>query len=532
MAKTIRIAGASGFWGDSEIAVPQLLREPVDFITFDYLAEITMSILARARAKDPQTGYVSDFVPVVLRHAATFAARGIKVVANAGGVNPLACAQAIEAGLIKAGVALKVGVVTGDDLIERAPALRAQGATEMFSGEAMPAEVLSLNAYLGAEPIAALLDQGADIVVTGRCVDSAVTLGACIHAFGWTREQLNERAGGSLAGHIIECGAQATGGIHTDWEATGDWADIGYPIVEVAADGSFTVRKPRETGGLVSHGTVAEQLLYEIGDPAAYILPDVVCDFTQVDIIEIGPDEVRVSGALGHPATASYKASGTWMDGYRVGAYYMIGGIDAARKAEKVADAVFRRCAALFEQRGIAGFTETSFEAIGAEATYGPASRGRASREVMLKIARDDDPLEGRTFQQPWLQVLLHGCDHSGQRLSGHRGIDAGFAPAFGAVARSDAHVKDLSKRRRMRRGCHWFTHRQVKRKAINRDDLGAAIIILSGIYVVFREETPHVSRTRPVLQSQTRFVSGTYPRISSLRRLFADRRSRRRRSS
>jgi hypothetical protein len=251
----------------------------------------------------------------------------------------------------------------------------------------MPEQLLSLNAYLGAEPIAFALAAGADIVITGRCVDSALTLGACLHEFRWSRSDLDRLAGGSLAGHIIECGAQATGGIHTDWEETGDWANIGYPIVEISEDGTFFLSKPQDTGGLVSVGTAAEQMLYEIGDPSAYVLPDVVCDFTQVNIREASPGKVHFSGARGRPPTPTYKASATWSDGFRVGAYYMIAGIDAAAKADKVADAVLRRCALMFRDQGLPPFTEISHEAIGSEATYGPASRARGTREVMLKLA-------------------------------------------------------------------------------------------------------------------------------------------------
>jgi hypothetical protein len=387
MKDKIRVGGASGFWGDSSIALPQLLREPLDYVTFDYLAEITMSILARARDKTPDAGYAADFVSLIGAHLATLAARGTKVIANAGGVNPLACARALERKIAEAGLSLKVGVVLGDDLLDRSSAWNAEGRREMFSGEPMPPKLLSLNAYLGAEPIAALLAQGADIVVTGRCVDSALTLGACIHAFEWSRSDLDALAQGSLAGHIIECGAQATGGLHTDWEDTGDWADVGYPIVEVEPDGGFVVSKPRNTGGLVSVGTVSEQMLYEIGDPAAYILPDVVCDFSGVEIVQAAPGLVRVSGARGHPPTPFYKASATWADGFRVGAFYMIGGIDAVRKADKVAEAVFRRCEAILAARKMAAFTETSTEVIGSETLYGAASRALASREVMLKVA-------------------------------------------------------------------------------------------------------------------------------------------------
>jgi hypothetical protein len=387
VSKTVRIAGASGFWGDSAIALPQLLREPLDYVTFDFLAEITMSIMARARAKDPQAGYATDFVDTIGRHAVQLVDQNVKVVANAGGVSPLACARALEQRLAAVGVELKVGVVVGDDLLDRAAQWRAEGRREMFTGALMPERLLSLNAYLGAEPIAAALAAGADVVVTGRCVDSALTLGACLHEFGWRRQDLDCLAGGSLAGHIVECGAQATGGIHTDWERTGDWANIGYPIVEISEDGSFTLSKPQGTGGLISIGTAAEQLVYEIGDPAAYVLPDVVCDFTQVRIREAGPSKVHFSGARGRPPTPTYKASATWNDGFRVGAYYMIAGIDAAAKADKVADAVFRRSALMLREQQLPPFTEISHEAIGSEATYGPASRARGTREVMLKLA-------------------------------------------------------------------------------------------------------------------------------------------------
>jgi hypothetical protein len=241
----VRIAGASGFWGDSSIAVPQLLRaDNLDYVVFDYLAEITMSILARARAKDASAGYATDFVGTIARHARALAERKIKIISNAGGVNPRSCARALEAKLAEAGIKMKIAVVLGDDLLDRAGELRAAGTREMFSGAEMPEELWSMNAYLGAGPIAAALDEGAEVVVTGRCVDSAVTLGACMHAFGWRAGEFDRLAAGSLAGHILECGAQATGGLHTDWENTGDWADIGYPIADISPDGSFILLKP------------------------------------------------------------------------------------------------------------------------------------------------------------------------------------------------------------------------------------------------------------------------------------------------
>jgi len=389
MANNIRIGGASGFWGDSSIAAPQLVKGgKLDYLVFDYLAEITMSIMARARAKDSAQGYALDFVSQTLRAILKdCAAQGIKVISNAGGVNPIACGKAIEALADELGLDLKVAVVTGDDLIDKAETFRARGLTEMFSGAPFPATLMSINAYLGAVPIAEALNRGADIVVTGRCVDSAVTLGACLHAFQWKLDDYDRLAGGSLAGHIIECGAQATGGLFTDWKDVPDWANIGYPVAEVAADGSFTVSKPADTGGLISAATVAEQLLYEIGDPSAYILPDVTCDFTSVGIEQIGTNLVRVSGARGRPATESYKVSATYQDGYGINIFVPITGIDAEGKVLKTGEAVLRRVSNMLRQRNLPDFSESRIEIVGAEAEYGPHRRITSAREVVLKLS-------------------------------------------------------------------------------------------------------------------------------------------------
>ena len=388
-SKTIKIGGASGFWGDSNMSAPQLIASgQLDYLVFDYLAEITMSIMARARAKDPEAGYAHDFVTVILRNnLKEIAKQKIKVISNAGGVNPEACGRAIEALVAELGLDLKVATITGDDLMDRIEDLRAAGVKEMFSGADMPQQFMSANAYLGGFPIAEALAKGADIVVTGRCVDSAVTLGACIHEFGWKPTDLNELAGGSLAGHIIECGAQATGGLYTDWEQTGTWEDIGYPIAEVLPNGDFFVTKPDNTGGIVCAGTIKEQMLYEIGDPMAYILPDVVCDFTKVKIEDVGENRVLVKGTQGSPPTPHCKASATYRDGFRIGQYLSIRGIDAAGKAKKTADAVVNRVSGMLKKLGAPPFTEIDIEIIGAEAGYGPHSRIRTPREVILKLA-------------------------------------------------------------------------------------------------------------------------------------------------
>ncbi len=313
--------------------------------------------------------------------AREIAEKRIKVVTNAGGVNPGACRAALEALFAEFGVALKVAVVEGDDLAARAEAFRAQGVEEMFSGAPLPAEVASVNAYLGAFPIAAALDAGADIVVTGRCVDSALALGPLVHEFGWRADDYDRLSAGSLAGHVIECGTQATGGIVTDWrEVSEGWADMGFPIAECEADGAFTLTKPEGTGGLVSRASVAEQIVYEVGDPAAYLLPDVACDWTEVKLEPVGENRVRVTGARGAPPPATYKVSATYPDGFRAATTVMIVGRDAVEKAEAVGRAVLARSRRLIREAGFPDFAETSTEALGARIELWRARPGREAR--------------------------------------------------------------------------------------------------------------------------------------------------------
>ena len=389
--RIVRIGGASGFWGDAARATPQLLDSPgLDYIVYDYLAEITMSIMARARAQDETRGYALDFVSAAMKpNLAKIAERGIRVISNAGGVNPQACAEALRQLIAEQGLELTVACVVGDDLMPTAAQLADAGITEMFSGESFPAadKLQSINAYLGAFPIARALEQGADIVVTGRCVDSAVTLGACIHAFGWSRDAWDQLAMGSLAGHILECGPQATGGNFTDWEQVSGMANMGYPIAEISADGSFICTKPEGTGGLVNVGTVSEQMLYEIGDPQAYMLPDVICDFSTARIEQAGDDRVKVFGATGRPAPDTYKVSATYADQFRGGTYMTFYGIDAARKARALGEAVFEASRNVFRAVGLADFSETSIELIGAESQYGSFAEAGDRREVAMKIA-------------------------------------------------------------------------------------------------------------------------------------------------
>lgn len=389
MRESIRIGCGAGFWGDSPEGPRQLVqRGGIDYLVLDYLAEITMSILARMKAKNPALGYATDFVSLVMKPLAReIAEKRIRVVTNAGGVNPEACRDALLAAFKEVGVELKVAIVSGDDLSGQAERLRTAGIREMFSGAPFPEKIASINAYLGAFPIAAALAAGADVVVTGRCVDSAVVLGPLIHEFGWTEEDYDRLSAGSLAGHILECGAQATGGIVTDWrDVAGDWADMGFPFADCRADGSFEVGKPDGTGGRVTPATIAEQVVYEVGDPAAYMLPDVACDWSQVKLEATGPDRVRVSGARGRAPSGSYKVSATYADGYRCTATMMIVGDAAAERAEAVAGAILARCGRLIREAGLPDFAETSVETLGAEASYGAGSRARATREVVLKI--------------------------------------------------------------------------------------------------------------------------------------------------
>lgn len=383
--KIVRIGGASGAWGDSPMAIPQLLNADVDYLIMDYLAEVTMSLLARARMKDPAAGSPPDFIQYMKASLADLSRRGIKVVTNAGGVNPIGCRDALQAVAAELGLTLRVAVVTGDDVMPLLPDMRAADVRDAHSGRQLPPEMLTANAYLGALPIRAALDKGADIVITGRCADSALALGILMHEFNWGPTDYDLLASGSLVGHVLECGPQATGGIHTDWEDVPGWENIGYPIAECRADGSFVVTKPEGTGGLVAPQVIAEQILYEIGDPSAYMLPDVTADFSHVTVTQAGPDRVLVSPARGRPPVRTYKVSATWQDGYRAVATISIVGPDAVRKAERTAEALIARARALFAARGLPDFTTTYVEVLGSESSYAGKSQARSTREVLLR---------------------------------------------------------------------------------------------------------------------------------------------------
>ncbi|MBC7491391.1 MAG: DUF1446 domain-containing protein, partial [Novosphingobium sp.] len=367
------------FFIDSAMAVPQLLAEGVDAIILDYLAEGAMGLLGRMRLADPASGFPSDFMDV---HIGPFlkeiAAKGTRIVANAGGVNPAALCDKLRARIADLGLDIKVACIAGDDLMGRLDQF--SETRDMFTGAPFPQSgVTSANAYLGAFPIAAALAQGAQIVVTGRVVDSALTLGLLIDRFGWSAHDFAELAGGTLAGHLIECGAQVTGGTFTDWREVEGWATIGAPIAECHADGTCVITKPKGSGGLVSVGTVSEQMLYEVGDPQAYFVPDVTCDFSTVRIAQDGPDRVRVSGATGHPPTATLKACATWDDGWRAVAYQPVIGKDAAAKAAKQAEALFERGRLMLRGRNLANWRRAEMVPIG------------SGEEVIAKLVVEHD---------------------------------------------------------------------------------------------------------------------------------------------
>jgi hypothetical protein len=348
--KHVRIGNGCGFWGDSADA-PILLAEHggLDYLTLEYLAELTMSILALQKQRDPQLGYARDFIDVLERLVPQLTRQpSLKIVTNAGGMNPTACASRAREVFDRAGLRDRpIGVVSGDDLLPRLDELLVAGhaLANLDSGEpfaGIRSRVVSANAYLGSPPIAEALRQGASVVITGRVADASLTLAPAAHELGWSWNEWDRLSAGSIAGHIIECGAQATGGLWCNWSET-NLANVGYPIAAIAEDGSFTISKPAGSGGAVNIETVSEQLLYEVGDPAAYLTPDVTADFTSVQLTEPEADVVAVIGARGKPAPDRYKVSIAYRDGYAASGTLVIAGPCAAEKARKVGEMILAR---------------------------------------------------------------------------------------------------------------------------------------------------------------------------------------------
>jgi hypothetical protein len=413
----IRIANAQGFWGDSlEAPLEQLRGGPIDYLTLDYLAEVTMSILQKQYARDPQAGYARDFPQMIERGAKEIVERNVKVVANAGGVNPETCGEAVAVALNRAGFAgrMKIGVITGDNILNRLDDLLARGIElrNIDTGAALEtirSRVRSANVYLGAFPIAEALGRGAQIVVTGRCSDVALSLGPSINEFGWKRDDWDLLAAGVVGGHVIECGAQATGGnCQVDWETTPDLAGIGYPILEAEPDGRFAITKHPGTGGRVTVPGVTEQLVYEIGDPRAYITPDVIADFTTIQLRQAGQDRVQFWGIQGRPATEFYKVSISYSAGFKAAGTMTYGWPDAYKKA-KMADQILRT---RLERLGLE-FEAIHSEYVGANACHGDFLSGEPSpdlAEVTLRMGvRGGDPVAIERFTRELAPLALNG---------------------------------------------------------------------------------------------------------------------------
>jgi Acyclic terpene utilisation family protein AtuA len=415
MTKTIRVASGQGFWGDSLDAPRQQVDGgPIDYLMLDYLAEVTMSILQKQKERDPAMGYARDFIGAIESVLPGVVDRGVKVIANAGGVNPVACAKALVAAIAKAGHAgkVKIGVVTGDDLLPRIDELIAAGheLKHMESGAPLSTvrdRVLSANAYIGSTPIVEALKRGAQIVVTGRSTDTALTMAPLRHEFGWAADSWNQLAAGIVAGHILECGAQSSGGncLH-DWWTIPDLANVGYPIAECQADGSFVITKHPNTGGRVSVPSVSEQLVYEMGDPKSYITPDVVADFTSIRVEQDGPNRVRVHGITGGPATPFLKVSIAYRAGYKAVGSLVYAWPDAMEKAE-AANRILRE---RLDRLGLK-FDQILSEFVGANATHGHlAGDGREAPEVQYRIGvRGDDRASVERFTREIAPLVLNG---------------------------------------------------------------------------------------------------------------------------
>jgi hypothetical protein len=374
--RVIRIGSGQGFWGDDlEAPVRQVEGGPLDYLMLDYLAEVTMSILQKQRSRDPSAGYARDFIPLMERIFRPLIDGGVRVVTNAGGVNPLACGEAVVEAGRAAGVSgrARVGVVTGDDLKPRLRSLLAEGHDLRHMESGAPIEeildrVESANAYIGARPIVEALSKGADVVLTGRSTDTALTYGPMMYEFGWDPEDWNRLAHGVVAGHINECGAQASGGnALVDWWTIPSLETIGFPIVEATADGAFTVTKHPGTGGRISRPVVTEQILYEMGDPHTYITPDVIADFGTIQLDEVGPDRVRVSGIQGRARTDFLKVSIAYLDGYKAVGTLVYTWPDAGAKAQVAARVLRERLDRLGLQ-----FDEVRVELVGWDSTHGP----------------------------------------------------------------------------------------------------------------------------------------------------------------
>jgi hypothetical protein len=429
----VRIGNGCGFWGDN-LDAPILLAQQgkLDYLTLDYLAELTMSILALQRQRDPQAGYATDFLDVLERLTPVLKDQpSLKIVTNAGGMNPAGCADKAEEILKKAGLQNQsVATVTGNDLMPHLDQLMAQGHTlaNMETGEPLSSvreRVVSANAYLGAKPIADALELGASIVISGRVADASLTLGPAAHEFGWSWDDWDRLSAGTVAGHLIECGAQVTGGLWCNWQEAPDLANVGYPIVEIEPSGLFRVTKPPNTGGRVNRETVAEQLLYEVGDPAAYLTPDVTADFTSVSLSETGEDVVQVSGARGKPATDSYKVSVAYRDGFTASGTLVLFGPDAETKARRSGEMILERL-----RRAGHVFERSNIECLGAgDCVPGIIPAQEVAPEVVLRLSVHDSNRQAvERFTKEFAPLVTSGLPGTTGYTTGRPSVREVFA--------------------------------------------------------------------------------------------------------
>lgn len=390
MREPVLIGNGQGFWGDSIDAPVRLIEGgPLHYLTMDYLAEVTMSIMQRQKQRNPERGYATDFVHLMEQILPTVVERDIKVIASAGGVNAHACQQAVVEVAKKLGMhGVKIGIVEGDDILDRLPQLFESGVTlnHMETGEPLTTvrdRVLSANVYISAQPLVEALRQGAQVIITGRATDTGLVLAPMIYEFGWGEDQWDQLAAGTVAGHIIECGAQTTGGIYTRWWEVPDYPHIGYPIVEAYPDGSFYVTKHSSTGGMVTVDTVAEQIVYEMGDPKNYISPDVKVDFTSIQLEQVEKDQVKVYDIKGSPRTDTYKVSISYHQGYKAAGTLTISGPEAYAKARKCAEIVWQRLREIGYE-----FEDTCTEYLGVNACHGDiVPIPEQINEVVLRLA-------------------------------------------------------------------------------------------------------------------------------------------------
>lgn len=416
MKSKVRVASGQGFWGDLLTApVDQVRGGPIDYLMLDYLAEVTMSIVQKQRQRDPSAGYARDFVSLMREILPDCAERGVKVLSNAGGVNVRGCADAIKAVAAELGLAdrIRIGVITGDDILGRLDEFADRGVeiSNMETGEPLSAvrdKVQSANVYLGAAPLVEALGKGAQIIVGGRLTDTGLTLAPLMHEFGWSFADWDRLAAGTIAGHIIECGAQSSGGnCQFDWQNIPDLANVGFPIVEASPDGSFVVTKHEGTGGRVNVQSVKEQLLYEMGDPHAYITPDVIADFTSINLAPEGNDRVRVFGIKGHPNTDFYKVSIAYSAGWKAVGTLVYAYPDAYAKAH-AADRILR---ARLERLGL-GFDVILTEFVGVNATHGHLSGEPPTDipEVQLRVGvRGQSKADVERFTKELAPLILTG---------------------------------------------------------------------------------------------------------------------------